>query len=126
MECSDVIVAGIGLRAAADGAALRAALALLGPARLTALATPVDKADHPALRGLADSLGLPLIAVPLEALRAQTCATPARHQPARYGTGSVAEAAALAACGAGARLIRDRQIAPGGLVTVALAEGPLP
>ncbi|MFV0300756.1 MAG: cobalamin biosynthesis protein [Paracoccus sp. (in: a-proteobacteria)] len=118
-----MIVAGFGLRAAADAASLRAALSLLDAPRLSALAAPADKADHPALSAMAADLALPLIAVPLAALRAQNCATSARRQPARYGSGSVAEAAALAACGKGARLIRPRQIAPGGLVTVALAEG---
>ena len=121
-----MIVAGFGLRASADVSALHAAVGLLDAPRLTALAAPADKADHPALRTLADDLALPLIAVPLDQLRAQTCATTTRHQPARYGQGSVAEAAALAACGPGARLIRPRQIAAGGLVTVALAEGPDP
>ncbi|AUH66687.1 precorrin methylase (plasmid) [Paracoccus zhejiangensis] len=121
-----MIVAGIGLRAAATLDALRAGLALMGGVRLSALATPEDKADHPALRALADELDLPLIAVPLAALRLQNCATTTPNQPDRYGTGSVAEASALAACGPGARLIRPREIAPGGLATLALAEGTDP
>ena len=66
------------------------------------------------------------LAVPLAALRLQTCATTTPNQPHRYGTGSVAEASALAACGPGARLLRPREIAPGGLATVALAEGTDP
>ena len=40
--------------------------------------------------------------------------------------GTVAEAAALAAAGLGARLTLPRCIAPGGRVTLALAEGPDP
>ncbi|WP_299842462.1 cobalamin biosynthesis protein [uncultured Paracoccus sp.] len=126
MERGPVIVAGIGLRASATLDGLRAGLALIGGMRLSALATAEDKADHPALRMLAGELDLPLIAVPLAALRRQTCATTTPNQPDRYGTGSVAEAAALAACGTGARLVRARQIAPGGFATVALAEGTDP
>ncbi len=121
-----MIVAGIGLRALATVDALHAGLALIGRVPLTALATAEDKADHPALRALADELDLPLIAVPLAALRLQTCATTTPNQPDRYGTGSVAEASALAACGTGARLIRPREIAPGGFATIALAEGTDP
>jgi cobalt-precorrin 5A hydrolase len=69
-------------------------------------------------------MGLPLLAIPLDMLTAQTTTTKATRQPARYGTGSVAEAAALAACGPGARLIRARHISPCGTATVALAQGP--
>ncbi len=119
-----MIVAGFGLRASAQTASLRAALAGLPPP--DALAAPQDKADHPALRALAQELALPLIAVPLADLAAQPTATLAPRQPLRYGAGSVAEASALAACGTGARLIRERMIAPDGLATVALAEGPDP
>lgn len=116
-----MIAAGIGLRAAATAADLAAALALL-PARPDCLALPEDKAGHPALAGLA----LPVVAVPLPLLRAQAALTPSPRQPARYGGASVAEAAALAAAGRGARLILPRCIVPGGRVTLALAEGPDP
>lgn len=116
-----MIAAGIGLRAAATAADLAAALARL-PARPDCLALPEDKAGHPALAGLA----LPVVAVPLPLLRAQAAPTPSPRQPARYGGASVAEAAALAAAGRGARLILPRCIAPGGRVTLALAEGPDP
>ncbi len=116
-----MIVAGIGLRAGATAADLAAALALaLRPPQ--ALATPADKADHPAFA----ALNLPLHAIPLPDLTAQATQTPSPRQPARYGTGSVAEAAALAAVGPGATLVQPRIIAPGGRVTLALAEGPTP
>lgn len=116
-----MIVAGIGLRAEATAADLSAALALALRAP-QALATPEDKADHPTFAAQA----LPLHAVPLAALAAQQTATPSPRQPARYGAGSVAEAAALAAAGPGAHLIQPRITAPGGRVTLALAEGPTP
>ncbi|MHA6346914.1 cobalamin biosynthesis protein, partial [Roseivivax sp. CAU 1761] len=43
--------------------------------------------------------------------------------PARYDTGSVAEAAALAAAGPGARLLGPRAVSPDGCATCALAQG---
>lgn len=114
-----MIVAGIGLRASATQADLEAALTL-AQARPDRLATPEDKAAHPAFQ----DIGLPLCPVPLARLTAQATPTISPRQPARYGTGSVAEAAALAAAGPGATLIQPRCTAPGGRVTLALAEGP--
>lgn len=111
-----MIVAGIGLRSTATEADLAAALAL-APCTPQVLALPEDKAAHPALAGRA------VIAVALAALRAQATETPSPRQPARYGAGSVAEAAALAAAGPGATLICPRLVAPGGRVTLALAQG---
>lgn len=121
-----MIIAGFGLRSGARLASLQGALAAAGNPSLAALAVPADKADHTALAELAKALALPLIAVPVGDLPHQITATLAPHQPLRYGAGSVAEASALAACGPGARLIRERQIAPDGMATVALAEGPDP
>lgn len=118
-----MIVAGFGLRTSATEPALRATL---GAAQPTALAAPADKAAHPALIALAQSLNLPLLPIPLDQITAQTALTPSPNQPARYGPHSVAEAAALAACGPGARLIQTRQIGPGGLATIALAESLIP
>lgn len=119
-----MIVAGFGLRAVADDASLRALFAQVEGATLTALAAPADKVDHVALQALAQRLGLPLLAIPLDQLLAQTTKTRALKQPARYGAGSVAEATALAACGPAAWLIQPRQISPCGKATFAIAEGP--
>lgn len=124
-----MIVAGFGLRSTASEAGLRAALDAAGVSGLTALAAPADKADHPALIALAAALTLPLLAIPPDLLLAQETATHSARQPARYGAGSVCEAAALAACGPGARLICTKQISPCGTATVAIAtdkaQGPL-
>lgn len=110
------IIAGIGLRASATPADLRAALALaMQPPE--AIATPEDKAHLPAFA----AAGLPLHPIPLAHLRAQPARTASPRQPARYGPNSVAEAAALAAAGPGAILIQPRITAPGGRVTLALA-----
>jgi cobalt-precorrin 5A hydrolase len=117
-------VAGFGFRQAATAASLRDALARAGGAAgLTALATAEDKAAHPALRTLAERLTLPLHAIPLPAIAAAPAA-PSPRSPARYGGRSLAEAAALAAAGPGARLLAPRAVSADGRATCAIAECP--
>lgn len=113
-------VAGFGLRASATVADLTD---LLGEAQVEAIALPADKAGHPAIIALATSLGLPLIPVAPERLAEQPAPTLSSRQPPRYGTGSVAEASALAGAGLGARLILRRKIGAAGTATMAIAEG---
>ena len=112
-------VAGFGFRTSASLASLQAALALAG-GRVDAVATADNKAAG--LAPLADALGLPLIAVPRAGLAAQDRPGSARVR-ALYGTGSVAESAALAAAGQGARLVVGRVTSPDGLAVAAIAEG---
>ena len=57
------------------------------------------------------------------ALTAQATSTQSPASRASRGTGSVAEAAALAAAGPGARLLSPRVISADGRATCALAEG---
>ncbi|GLK62776.1 precorrin methylase [Paracoccus kondratievae] len=111
-------VAGIGFRKAATLAALREALTRAGPAE--ALATTPAKAQAAPIRALAAETGLPLIAVEVAGI-----ATPTQSPRilARHGTGSLAEAAALAALGPGARIIAPRVISQDGTATAAIAEG---
>lgn len=113
-----MIVAGFGYRSGATLDSLRAALALAqaGSCPVTHVASVPDKL--PLLAGL----GLPMIAA--EAL--ETIETPTRSAAslAARGTGSVAEAAALAAAGPGARLLVTRCISPDRMATCAIAEGP--
>lgn len=117
-------VAGFGFRAGASEASLRAALdAAGGAAGLTALATAADKADHPALAALAAGLGLPARGVDLQAIAAAPAA-PSARAPLRYGGKSLAEAAALAAAGPGARLTAPRAASSDRRATCAIAESP--
>ncbi len=119
-------VAGFGFRAAAKEQALQTALAAAGGTNgLTALATAADKALVPAFARFAEGMDLPVLAVPLSDLRA-TPATPSAHTPARYGCHSLAEAAALAAAGPGARLTGPRAVSPCGTATCAIAERTTP
>lgn len=115
-----MIVVGLGFRAAAETASLRAACAaVLGGRRADALATVADKADAPALRALATEMGLPVIAVARADLAGQQVATQSDRVAQRFGTGSVAEAAALAA--SGGRLVGTRVVSEDGMATAALA-----
>lgn len=114
-----MIVAGLGFRKAATVASLRDALARAGGAP-DALATAADKAEAPALQALSRETRLPVIAVP--DLTGQPTATNSARVAALKGTGSVAEAAALAAAGPDARLIAPRVISADRMATAALAQ----
>lgn len=117
-----MIVAGLGFRSAAAAASLRDALARAGDGEVAALATAADKAGAAAIVDLAAELGLPVIAVAPADLAAQPVATRSPRVAALRGTGSVAEAAALAAAGPGARLLGPRAVSGDGMATAALAE----
>ena len=113
----------MGFRAGATAASLRAALDAAGGATgLAALATAAEKADAPALAELARALALPVRPVARDALAAQATLTCSPRVAATHGTGSVAEASALAALGPGARLIGPRAVSPDGAATAAIAE----
>lgn len=118
-------VAGLGFRKGASLAALEAALAAVEAqgGRAEALATLPAKAEDPALADLARRTGLQIRAVEVAGI-----ATPTRSAriEALYGTGSVAEAAALAAAGPGAIITVARISAPDGMATCAMAatQGP--
>ena len=117
-----MIVAGFGFRGAATVASLRDALAQTG-GQPQALAAPHDKAEAECLIQLAQSLFLPVLAIDPGALRAAATITQSPVVRARRGTGSVAEAAALAGAGPGARLIGPRCLSSDRMATAALAKG---
>ncbi|MHC2335601.1 cobalamin biosynthesis protein [Bradyrhizobium sp. USDA 4454] len=117
-------VAGLGFRSSASVASLRDALNAAGGAEgLAAVATVSDKANAAALKGLARELGLPIRGIPAELLAEVKTATQSELITARFGTGSVAEAAALAAAGRDARLIAVRTTSQDRMATAAIAEG---
>lgn len=120
-----MIVAGFGFRSETTLAALQDALARAGgPMGVTHLATLAAKA--PGLAPLGHALGLPVVALPPESLRGQATLTRSEKVLALHGTGSVAEAAALAAAGPGARLLGARVASQDGTATAALAERTTP
>ncbi len=120
-----MIVAGFGFRGAARVESLADAYArACGQAGrgAQAMAAPQDKAGG-ALAALARAEGLPVIAVSPNELTAQETITQSQAAQAARGVGSVAEAAALAAAGHGARLIGPRALSADRMATCALAEG---
>lgn len=120
-------VAGLGFRKDVTLASLREALLAAGGTEgLAALATVSDKADAEPLKQLARECGVPIKAVSADALASVDTPTQSQLISERFGTGSVAEAAALAAAGPGARLIAARAISQDRTATAAIAEGEGP
>ncbi len=129
-----MMVAGFGFRRGATLASLRDALAqALEVAQLattsahsvTLLAVAQDKADAHCLQALATDLGLPICAVaPAEVANTPTL-TDSDAVRALRGTGSTAEAAALAIAqmhgGPGAQLLHPRSVSTDRLATCAIA-----
>ncbi len=121
------LVAGIGCRRDAPAeqveAALNAALRAAGrdATELSVLATLDAKAGEPGVVETARRLGLRIAAVAQRDAAAQAVLSDSAASRAATGLGSVAEAAALAAAGPGARLLGPRQAS--GAATCALAEG---
>lgn len=115
-------VAGLGFRGAATFESLNDALQKAG-GNVEALATAEIKATQPAVRILAKALGLPLLSISRARMGEQVTLTHSDIVERKFGTGSVAEAAALAAAGPGARLLGPRVVSDDGLATAAIAEG---
>ena len=126
-----MIVAGFGFRASATADSLRSALDLAtGGQDVTALAAPADKCAAHAFRAFCTSMDLPVLPVSPDALQAVETLTRSARVEAERGTGSVAEAAAMAAViaaqGPGARLLGPRQISSDRLASCAVATGQTP
>jgi cobalt-precorrin 5A hydrolase len=117
-----MIVAGFGFRSQVTLAALQDALQRAGGAEgVTHLATLAAKTESLQLLGRA--LNLPVVALEAGALQGVPTITRSGRVEAMFGTGSVAEAAALAAAGPGARLRGPRVMSADGTATAAIAEG---
>ena len=123
-----MIIAGVGCRKGASTAEIDAVIAAalsragLGEDRLGIIAAPAFKGGERGILDAAVARGVPLVLVPqhdLEAAGARTV-THSERVIALAGVPSVAEAAALAAGGASARLIASRTVV--GPATCALAE----
>ncbi|MGL6210558.1 MAG: cobalamin biosynthesis protein [Paracoccaceae bacterium] len=116
-------VAGLGFRSVAPLASLEEALGAALAADdlpLDAVAALPQKAGSPVMLALAKKLGLPVWAVEVAGVHTPTQSA---RIVAGFGTGSVAEAAALAAAGPGARLVVGRRVSADGMATAAIAEG---
>lgn len=115
-----MIIAGFGFRAGATKASLRNVYDRLGGGA-DAFAAPKDKAGALCLRQLAAELDIPVLPIDAEAMQAIQTPTQAPRVIEKRGTGSVAEACALAAAGAKARLMAHRHISEDRMATCALA-----
>ena len=122
-----MIVAGFGFREDATVSALRDALAgtrhLDMHLEIEALAAPADKAGAACLQALAQEMALPVCPIQPDRLVAMETTTQSAQSRKNRGTGSVAEACALAAAGPQARLITKRHISPDKMATCAIAKG---
>jgi cobalt-precorrin 5A hydrolase / precorrin-3B C17-methyltransferase len=124
------LVLGVGSSSGADPVALyRLALTTLAEAGLSAdavgwVATVDRKAEEPAIVELAAALGVPLRTFPAGVLAGVDVPNPSTVVEAAVGTPSVAEAAALAAAGAVAHLVVEKQRS--GEATVAVARRSRP
>lgn len=115
------ICCGIGLRTGAGPASLAGLFASLDLAPGAPVALPAFRAAHPVLDWLrAEGFQLHLIAP--EALLGLRTPTQSPRQLAAYGTGSMAEACALALAGQDARIIRARILSGDRLASAALAQ----
>lgn len=110
-------VAGFGFRKGAGVESFLDALALAGQ-QVDALATVDSKSEG--LNQLSLRLNLPVIAVLSDRLSPRPGSERVRQL---YGTGSVAEGAALAAAGVGAVLVVGRVASSDGQAVVAIAHG---
>lgn len=123
-----MIVAGLGFSSAATVDSLRAAFDQASAGKhVDVLATVADKEGHAALVAFVETTALPLHFVAPADLVGQRTLTCSNRSRATYGTGSVAEASALAAArelfGPGARLTSPRHISDDRLATCAVAIG---
>lgn len=127
-----MIVAGIGCRKAISATQVEAAIdaallrQLLAPQQLNVIAVPERKGTEAGILAAAAARGIALALVPQNELEAAGSRTLTRsaHSMAILNVPSVAEAAALAAAGPGARLLAPRLVV--GPVTCALAESEMP
>ncbi len=120
-------VAGLGFRAEASLASLRAALAAAGGAvGVTALATSEAKARAAVMVAFAAELGLPIFGVSAADVALQVTLTDSARVRQKTGAGSLAEAAALAPIGSDARLLAPRAVSPDHMATAAIAIGTSP
>jgi cobalt-precorrin 5A hydrolase len=125
MERHAVKVAGIGFRGAADLAslqdALQKALTEAGFSGLDAIVTEAAKSREKVFRELAQVMGLPGLGVTQSDLAQMITPTQSQRIVDQFGTGSLAEAAALAAAGPDARLVARRVVSGDGMATAAIA-----
>ncbi|MGJ5617945.1 cobalamin biosynthesis protein [Sulfitobacter sp. MF3-043] len=118
--------AGIGFRGAADLAslqdALQKAISATDGGAVDALVSEAAKAREKVFRELAQAMRIPGMGVTQTDMAQMLTPTQSARIQDKFGTGSLAEAAALVAAGPGARLLAERVISSDGMATAAIAE----
>ncbi|MEP5731488.1 MAG: cobalamin biosynthesis protein [Sulfitobacter sp.] len=119
-------VMGIGFRAAADIAslqdAMQRALAAAQGQKIDAIVSEASKTREVVFREFAQLLGLPGLGVSQNDLALMITPTQSNRILDQFGTGSLAEAAALVAAGPDARLVAARAVSGDGKATAAIAD----
>ncbi|MGC1505255.1 MAG: cobalamin biosynthesis protein [Sulfitobacter sp.] len=119
-------VLGLGFRAAAELAslqdAMRLALEAAGSPKIDALVSEAAKSREKPFQELARLMGIPGLGVTQSDLQQMITPTQSQRIQDKFGTGSLAEAAALAAAGPNARLVVQRVISGDGKATAAIAQ----
>lgn len=101
--------------------ALTRALAASGETALDAIVTESAKSRAPVFRELAQVLSVPGLGIRTEDMAGMITPTQSQRIVDRFGTGSLCEAAALAAVGPKAVLIAARVVSGDGMATAAIA-----
>lgn len=117
-----MIVAGFGFRGAATRASLNDAFTCAGGCG-DVFATVADKAVTAEMIAFAAGHGIRVVGVGDATLAMQTTLTSSQASQTARDTGSVAEAAALAVAGPGAKLLVLRVVSSDRMATCALAKG---
>lgn len=120
-----MIVIGIGFRAAASANSLQDAIAIAMASqegtRIDALVTEAAKSREAVFQATAQTFKVPGLGITQTDLAQMITPTQSARIQDRFGTGSLAEAAALAAAGPSAQLIVKRVVSSDGLATAAIA-----
>ena len=119
-----MIVAGFGFRSSATVDSFTSALSETGVNALDAIATAEDKSKNPAFIDFAKTIGAQIVSIDASTLTHIETQTQSQASQTHRDTGSVAEAAALAALGKDAKLLAPRSISNDRMATCAIAQGP--
>ena len=119
-----MIVAGFGFRGCATIDSLTSAFSETGLSAIDAIATAEDKSKTPVFIDFAKTIGAQIVSIDASTLTHIETQTQSQASQTHRDTGSVAEAAALAALGKDAKLLAPRSISNDRMATCAIAQGP--
>ena len=119
-----MIVAGFGFSSDATIDSLTSAFSETGLSAADAIATAEDKSKTHVFIDFAKTIGAKIVSIDASALTRIKTHTQSQASQTHRNTGSVAEAAALAALGKDANLLVPRSISKDRMATCAIAQGP--